>query len=73
MKTVFCIGNGQSRAPIDLIKLRPHGKIYGCNGLSGISNLKKQIIEGVSESLIRESWKDGLDKFKKIREKYLLY
>ena len=41
--------------------------------LSGISNLKKQIIEGVSESLIRESWKDGLDKFKKIREKYLLY
>ena len=41
--------------------------------LSGISNLKKQIIEGVSESLIIESWKDGLEKFKKIREKYLLY
>ena len=33
MKTVFCIGNGQSRAPVDLIKLRPQGKIYGCNGL----------------------------------------
>jgi hypothetical protein len=33
MKTVFCIGNGQTRSPIDLIKLRPHGKIYGCNGL----------------------------------------
>ena len=32
-KRVFCIGNGESRAPIDLIKLRPHGKIYGCNGL----------------------------------------
>ena len=30
---VFCIGNGESRAPVDLIKLRPHGKIYGCNGL----------------------------------------
>ena len=41
--------------------------------LSGTSNLKKQIIEGESESLIRESWKDGLEKFKKIREKYLLY
>ena len=41
--------------------------------LSGISNLKKQIIEGVSESLIRESWKDGLEKFKNIRKKYLLY
>ena len=32
-KKVFCIGNGQSRSPVDLIKLRPHGKIYGCNGL----------------------------------------
>jgi len=32
-KTIFCIGNGQSRAPVDLIKLRPQGKIYGCNGL----------------------------------------
>ena len=32
-KVVFCIGNGQTRSPIDLIKLRPHGKIYGCNGL----------------------------------------
>ena len=25
-KTVFCVGNGQTRSPIDLIKLRPHGK-----------------------------------------------
>jgi hypothetical protein len=33
MKRVFCIGNGESRSPIDLIKLRPQGKIYGCNGL----------------------------------------
>ena len=33
MKTIFCIGNGESRSPIDLIKLRPQGKIYGCNGL----------------------------------------
>jgi hypothetical protein len=32
-KTIFCIGNGESRSPIDLIKLRPQGKIYGCNGL----------------------------------------
>jgi len=41
--------------------------------LSGTSNLKKQIIGGISESKIRESWKDGLEKFKKIRKKYLLY
>ena len=41
--------------------------------LSGTSNLKRQIIEGLSESEIRYSWKEGLEKFKKIRKKYLLY
>ena len=41
--------------------------------LSGTSDLKRQIIDGVSESLIRESWKDALENFKKIRKKYLLY
>tara|TARA_B100000886_G_scaffold126689_1_gene85395 strand:+ start:57 stop:1163 length:1107 start_codon:yes stop_codon:yes gene_type:complete len=41
--------------------------------LSGTSNLKKQIVDGISESSIRDSWKDGLEKFKKIRKKYLLY
>ena len=41
--------------------------------LSGTSNLKKQIIEGLSESEIRDTWKEGLEKFKKIRKKYLLY
>ena len=41
--------------------------------LSGTSNLKKQIIEGLSVSEIRDSWKEGLEKFKKIRKKYLLY
>jgi len=33
MKRVFCIGNGESRKVLDLEKLRPHGKIYGCNAL----------------------------------------
>ena len=32
-KTIFCIGNGESRTPVDLIKLKPQGKMYGCNGL----------------------------------------
>jgi len=41
--------------------------------LSGSSMLKKQIIKGVSEIEIRNSWKKGLEKFKKIRQKYLLY
>jgi uncharacterized protein YbbC (DUF1343 family) len=43
------------------------------NKLSGTSNLKEQIINGQGESEIRESWNDGLEKFKKIRKKYLLY
>ena len=30
---VFCIGNGESRKGFDLEKLRPHGKIYGCNAI----------------------------------------
>ena len=32
-KKVFCIGNGESRQGFDLEKLRPHGKIYGCNAI----------------------------------------
>ena len=33
MTKVFCIGNGESRKDFDLNKLKPHGKIYGCNAL----------------------------------------
>ena len=33
VKRVFCIGNGESRKGFDLEKLRPYGKIYGCNAL----------------------------------------
>ena len=35
--------------------------------------LREQIRKGMSAEEIRESWKDGLEKFGKIREKYLLY
>ena len=30
---IFCIGNGESRKDFDLEKLKPFGKVYGCNGL----------------------------------------
>ena len=43
------------------------------NKLSGSSKLQGQIKNGVKESIIRDSWLEGLEKFKKIREKYLLY
>jgi uncharacterized protein YbbC (DUF1343 family) len=35
--------------------------------------LREQIRNGMSAEEIRASWKDGLDKFRKIRERYLLY
>ncbi len=41
--------------------------------LAGSSMLREQIIAGKSEPEIRRSWQPGLDKFKKIRKKYLLY
>ena len=41
--------------------------------LSGSSQLEKQIKNGASEAAIRAGWQPGLDLFKKIRKKYLLY
>ena len=43
------------------------------NKLSGSSELQNQIKNGIEESIIRDSWLEGLEKFKKIRRKYLLY
>ncbi len=41
--------------------------------LAGESTLRKQIIAGRGELEIRKSWQEGLERFKKIRQKYLLY
>ena len=43
------------------------------NKLSGSSKLQDQIKNGIKESIIRDSWLGGIEKFKKIRKKYLLY
>ncbi|TXH58390.1 MAG: DUF1343 domain-containing protein, partial [Bacteroidia bacterium] len=43
------------------------------NKLAGNNQLWQQIVAGKSEKQIRKSWKPKLDKFKKIRKKYLLY
>ena len=40
---------------------------------AGTQLLQQQMESGLSESEIRESWKSGIENFKKIREKYLLY
>lgn len=41
--------------------------------LAGTDELRKQIIEGMSEEEIRATWKEELDEYKTIRKKYLLY
>jgi len=43
------------------------------NTLAGSSILAQQIRDGKSESAIRKSWEPDINRFKKIRKKYLLY
>jgi len=43
------------------------------NLLAGNNLLRQQIIEGKTEDEIRETWKDGINSFKAMREKYLIY
>ena len=48
-------------------------KTGGFNRLAGTDQLMQQIKDGVPESEIRKSWQPGLNKFKVVRKKYLLY
>jgi uncharacterized protein YbbC (DUF1343 family) len=41
--------------------------------IAGSSELRTQIVNNESEVSIRDSWKQDLDSYKKIRKKYLLY
>nr|WP_130736660.1 DUF1343 domain-containing protein [Flavobacterium sp. J27] len=41
--------------------------------LAGTKKLQEQIEKGVSEVEIRTSWKEGLQRFKEMRKKYLIY
>ncbi|MEI9921188.1 MAG: DUF1343 domain-containing protein [Bacteroidota bacterium] len=41
--------------------------------LSGTKEFKEQIKRGMTEDEIRASWKEGLDKYKETRKKYLMY
>lgn len=40
---------------------------------AGNASLQDQIKQGVPESKIKQSWQEGIKKFKEIRKKYLLY
>ncbi|CAM1340449.1 exo-beta-N-acetylmuramidase NamZ family protein [Tenacibaculum amylolyticum] len=41
--------------------------------LAGTTKLQEQIEQGISESDIKKSWENGLNHFKEIRSKYLIY
>ncbi len=41
--------------------------------ISGTKELRKQIEKGMTEEEIKATWKPGIEAFKKIRSKYLLY
>lgn len=41
--------------------------------LAGTDALRKQLLEGKKEDEIRKSWQPGLEKFKLVRARYLLY
>jgi len=54
----------------------PEKEAFFLNGferISGVSSLRNQIIEGATETEIRNSWTQDLEKFKKLRTQYLLY
>lgn len=43
------------------------------NALSGTNKLQRQIVAGQSEEAIRKTWQKGLNEYKLMRKKYLLY
>jgi len=41
--------------------------------LAGTTQFRKQVVAGKTEAEIRKTWQPGLEKFKAVRKKYLLY
>lgn len=83
---VLCYGEDLTKYPkLDKIELKWLIKAYNTTSdksrffnpfftrLAGTKKLQEQIEAGVSEEEIRNSWKEGLENFKKIRAKYLIY
>ena len=82
-----CYGKDLSKAPkmkevslnwiIDAYKnTKDKTKVFNTSGFTkhaGTAKLQQQIEAGLSEEEIKASWQPDLDKFKKIRAKYLLY
>tara|TARA_B100001057_G_scaffold494793_1_gene592134 strand:+ start:555 stop:1394 length:840 start_codon:yes stop_codon:yes gene_type:complete len=58
MRRVFCIGNGESRKGFDLEKLKPHGKIYGCNAL--YRDFMPDVLTAVDHGIMHEVYHAGI-------------
>ena len=68
---------------MELYKAHPHKEKFFDSKLSNQMNnieiqigsglFRQQIIDGVSEDVIRASWEPGLSQYKEMRKKYLLY
>jgi len=68
---------------MELYKAHPHKEKFFDSKLSkemgtierliGTGDFRQQIINGVSEEVIRSSWEPGLSNYKIMRKKYLLY
>lgn len=50
-----------------------NGKNYWIDQLSGTDELRLQIEKGWSEEQIKATWQEGLNNFRQVRQKYLLY
>ena len=57
MSNVFCIGNGTSRKDFNLEKLRPYGKIYGCNAL--YRTFTPDVLTAVDHGIMHEIYHSG--------------
>jgi hypothetical protein len=53
----FVLGNGTSRAPINVVDLKPYGKIYGCNAL--YREFKPDHLVAVDTKMIKEITSTG--------------
>ncbi len=85
-KGTLCYGEDLSKAPkVKKLELKWLLKAYEetkdksvfftsfFTKLAGTTILRQQIESGMSEDEIRDSWKDGIAAFKKVRRKYLIY
>jgi len=57
---IFCIGNGESRKDFDLDRLRPLGRIYGCNAL--YRDFTPDVLVAVDRGIINEIYDSGYTK-----------